>query len=674
MFRKILIANRGEIACRIVATCRRLGVRTTTVYSEADAGARHVRLADEAHWIGGAAAKDSYLRADRVVEAALRAGAEAVHPGYGFLAENADFAEACAAAGLIFIGPPPRAIRAMGLKGAAKEIMEKAGVPVVPGYHGSEQEPHFLLGQAQKIGFPVLIKAVAGGGGKGMRRVDAQDGFLAALAGARREAAAAFGDDRVLVEKYLVKPRHIELQVFADGHGNVVHLFERDCSVQRRHQKVVEEAPAPGMPETMREAMGRAAVAAARAIGYVGAGTIEFIADVSEGLRPDRFYFMEMNTRLQVEHPVTEMVTGEDLVEWQLRVAAGEKLPRRQDELAITGHAVEARLYAEDPSRGFLPSTGRLHRLRGPAPGAHLRVDAGVDEGDAVTPHYDPMIAKVIAWDHDRAGALRRLAHALGQYEIAGVATNAAFLIGVLQHPAFQAGDVETGFIDRHREDLLPERAPATDRVLGLAAVAVLAARAREAAEGARRSGDAASPWHRVDGWRLNDEGHDTLRFRDGEREVAVQVHYPRGAAGGWRLDLPGGSLRAGGEIDEDGRLSAELDGARLDAAVVIQGRELTLMLHGAAHRLALHDPLDVGELEHAAGGAVTAPMPGKVIQVMVEAGTQVARGKPLLILEAMKMEHTLTAPADAKVAQVNVAVGEQVQEGALLVAFAEEG
>jgi len=454
MIRKVLIANRGEIACRIMRTCRRLGVATVAVYSDADAGALHVRMADEAIGIGPAPARDSYLVIERIIAAAGKSGADAVHPGYGFLSERAEFAEACAAAGLIFIGPPPAAIRAMGLKSAAKALMIGAAVPVVPGYHGDNQDEAHLLGQAEAIGWPILIKAVAGGGGKGMRRVDDAAAFAAAVDGARREAVAAFGDDRVLIEKYLVRPRHIEVQIFADASGEVVHLFERDCSIQRRHQKVIEEAPAPGMAEHMRRAMGEAAAAAARAIGYVGAGTIEFIADVTEGLRPDRFYFMEMNTRLQVEHPVTEAVTGQDLVEWQLRIAAGEPLPLPQERIALSGHAVEARLYAEDPARNFMPSPGQLLRLSFPDDEEGLRIDTGVAEGDSVTPYYDPMIAKVIAHGPDRAAALERLATALDAIEVAGVQSNTPFLARVLRHRDFVHGDIDTAFLDRHAIDL----------------------------------------------------------------------------------------------------------------------------------------------------------------------------------------------------------------------------
>ena len=671
MFHKILIANRGEIACRVIFTARRLGIGTVAVYSDADADARHVTQADEAYRIGPAPAKDSYLNVEAILAAAKRSGAAAIHPGYGFLSENAAFAEACDAAGLVFIGPPAKAIRAMGLKGAAKAILERAGVPVVPGYHGDDQDPAALRVLAGQIGYPVLIKAVAGGGGKGMRRVDADAEFDAALAGAQREARSAFGDDKVLLERYLLKPRHIEIQVFGDRHGNVVHLFERDCSLQRRHQKVIEEAPAPGMPAAMRQAMGDAAVAAAKAIGYVGAGTIEFIADVSRGLRPDAFYFMEMNTRLQVEHPVTEMITGQDLVEWQLRVAAGEPLPLTQDELGIHGHAIEARIYAEDPDRGFLPSTGPLRRLRPPDESAHVRVDTGVREGDAVTPYYDPMLAKLIVWDRDRPAALRRLIGALTSYQIAGVTTNIAFLADVARHPSFAAADLDTGFIERHRADLLPGDRPITDRVLALACLGILLQRRADAAARASRSPDPWSPWHGVEGWRLNDAGHTELKLAIGETELTIAVRYQ---SGGWVLNLPGGQIAVRGDLDAEGNLSADLGGVRLTAAISLLGNEVTVILDGAAQRLRLHDPLDVGDIDAASVGAVTAPMPGKIIQVLVAAGAAVAKGRGLVILEAMKMEHTIAAPADGTVGRINFSVGDQVQEGVVLLAFEPRG
>jgi 3-methylcrotonyl-CoA carboxylase alpha subunit len=455
VFESVLIANRGEIACRIIRTARRLGLRTVVVYSEADAGALFTAMADEAHLIGPPPARDSYLHAERILDVAERVRAASIHPGYGFLAERAEFAEACAARGIVFVGPPPGAMRAMGLKDRAKALVAAAGVPVVPGYHGERQDAAFLREQAAEIGYPVLVKAVAGGGGKGMRRVEAAADFDAALASARREAESAFGDGRVLVEKYIGSPRHIEMQVFADTHGTVLHLFERDCSLQRRHQKVIEEAPAPGMNAAMREAMGRAAVEAARAVGYVGAGTVEFIADAREGLKPDRFYFMEMNTRLQVEHPVTEAVTGLDLVEWQFRVAAGEPMPVRQEDIRLDGHAVEARLYAEDPERGFLPSTGTLHALRLPD-GEGIRIDSGVRAGDAVTPYYDPMIAKVIGWGENRDAAIDRVRAALAETQIEGLVTNRDFLIAVMDDEAFRAGRVWTGFVDERRKHLAP--------------------------------------------------------------------------------------------------------------------------------------------------------------------------------------------------------------------------
>jgi 3-methylcrotonyl-CoA carboxylase alpha subunit len=673
MFSKILIANRGEIACRVARTARRLGIRTVAVYSDADAMARHVRICDEAVRIGPPPARESYLVAERIVEAARGTRAQAIHPGYGFLSENAGFAEACAAAGLVFIGPPPGAIRAMGSKSAAKTIMGKAGVPLVPGYHGDNQDPALLAAEAGRIGFPVLIKASAGGGGKGMRIVRAADGFAEALASAQREASSSFGDDRVLIERYLTRPRHIELQVFADTHGNCVYLFERDCSLQRRHQKVIEEAPAPAIDPERRRAMGEAAVKAARAVGYVGAGTVEMIAD-----EDGTFYFMEMNTRLQVEHPVTEMITGQDLVEWQLRVAAGEPLPLGQDDLAISGHAFEARLYAEDPARDFLPATGRLHHLRLPAEGPHVRVDAGVGAGDVIGIHYDPMIAKLIVWDRNRPAALARLAAALESIQVVGVATNAAFLAAIARHPAFIAAEIDTGFIERHRAELVPEAKPADDTVLALAALAVLLRRAEEATAGARRSLDPGSPWHRTDGWRFNDDNQHTLRFRDGTEERQVIVHY---RASGYAMDLPSGRrIAVNGAPTPEGDIAADLDGRRLTVTVIRQdeaerGETLTVLWDGRAHRLGLHDAMrQAAAAEGAAGGRLTAPMPGKVVQVLVKPGETVTRGRPLVVLEAMKMEHTIAAPAAGTVKSVRYAPGDLVEEGAELLAIEAQG
>jgi len=669
MFSKILIANRGEIACRVIKTARRLGIRTVAVFSDADRGARHVAMADEAVHIGGSPARESYLVVDRILDAARRTGAQAIHPGYGFLSENAGFAEACAQAGIVFIGPPPAAIRAMGSKSEAKKIMEKAAVPLVPGYHGDDQSPGLLAQEAERIGFPVLIKASAGGGGKGMRVVEAAAKFADALAGAKREAKASFADDHVLVEKYLTRPRHIEIQVFADTHGNCLYLFERDCSIQRRHQKVIEEAPAPNMDPARRRQMGEAAVAAARAIGYVGAGTVEFIAN-----QDGSFYFMEMNTRLQVEHPVTEMITGQDLVEWQLVVAAGGRMPLTQEQLRIDGHAVEVRLYAEDPARNFLPSTGTLVHLRLPRENAHVRVDTGVREGDTVTPFYDPMIAKVIVHDRDRTSAMRRMAALMGETEVVGVTTNVALLRALCSHPAFVGGEVDTGFIERHRGDLFAKAGEADDRAFAMATLARLA-EWREAAARAPVSGDPWSPWSLQNGFRFLEEGHDEVRWKDGEREVAVIARRRRDGSIG--LVLPGGTIEARVQRSEEGRLAIRLGSDTFTAAVVRRtandgGIDYTLFADGGSRRLRLVDPLDVTQYEALAADqtAVRSPLPGKIIDLRVKAGDTVSKGQPLLVLEAMKMEHTLAAPADGTVKSVRYAVGEQVPEGAELVEF----
>ncbi|MBV9832814.1 MAG: acetyl/propionyl/methylcrotonyl-CoA carboxylase subunit alpha [Alphaproteobacteria bacterium] len=670
MFSKILIANRGEIACRVIKTARAMGVKTVAVYSDADRGARHVALADEAVHIGAAPARESYLVIDKLIDAAKRTGAEGIHPGYGFLSENAAFADACKAAGIVFIGPPASAICAMGSKSEAKKLMETAKVPLVPGYHGDDQAPELLAREAERIGYPVLIKASAGGGGKGMRPVAKPEQFADALAGAKREAKAAFADDHVLIEKYLERPRHIEIQVFADGHGNCVYLFERDCSIQRRHQKVIEEAPAPGMEPARRRAMGEAAVAAAKAIGYVGAGTVEFIADQSGD-----FYFMEMNTRLQVEHPVTEMITGQDLVEWQLRVATGAKLPLTQEQLRIDGHSFEVRLYAEDPARGFLPSVGRLKHLVLPREREGFRVDTGVRPGDEVTMNYDPMIAKIIVHGETRDAALRRLRVALSETEVVGVRTNAALLARIAAHPAFAAGEVDTGFIERHRAALLPKAAPLPDRVLALSALARLEEIARDAARLAQASNDRHSPWFSVQGWRPSGEGHDDLRWRDGETDIVVTARYPR--EGGYVLALPGGELQASASRDAEGRLRAEIGGDTLIGRVVTTtandgGIDDVVFLDGEMRSLRRVDPRDVS-LADAGGadeGSVKSPLPGKIIDVKVKEGATVSRGDALLVLEAMKMEHTLTAPADGKVKRVIYSVGDQVAEGVDLIEF----
>ncbi len=665
MFNTILIANRGEIACRVIRTAQRLGIRTVAVYSDADAGALHVTLADEAHHIGPAPARESYLVAERILEVAIRSGAEAVHLGYGFLSENAGFAEACADKGIVFIGPPCAAIRAMGSKSAAKEIMGAAGVPLVPGYHGHEQGAEFLQAEADRIGYPLLIKASAGGGGKGMRVVVRSADFTDALAGARREAMSGFGDDHVLLERYLTKPRHIEIQVFADSHGNALHIFERDCSIQRRHQKVVEEAPAFGMTPQLRAKMGEAAVAAARAIGYVGAGTVEFLLD-----EDGSFYFMEMNTRLQVEHPVTEMISGLDLVEWQLRVASGEPMPCTQEQLAISGHAIEARIYAEDPSREFLPSIGRLRHMRTPGESAHVRIDSGVRQGDEVSINYDPMIAKLIVWDTDRNAAIRRLRTALADFEVVGVTTNTGFLGNVVAHPAFSAGAIDTGFIERHRDGLIPESVPASDRILALAALDLMLTRSAEAESRAKASHDPHSPWHHTGGWRLNYDNYHFLHFIDEEQAVTITAHY---RPTGFLLGLPGGSMLVRGDRDNAGDLHADLAGTRIKATVIRSGAAITVLDQGKSHQLVIHNPHAVGEQDDAAAGRLTAPMPGKIVAVMAEVGVRVERGTPLIIMEAMKMEHTISAPCDGSVAAFHYPVGAVVNEGTELLDFTAE-
>ena len=635
MFRRILIANRGEIACRVIDTCRRLGVETVAVYSDADRDARHVAMADRAVHIGGAAPADSYLRGERIIAAARETGAEAVHPGYGFLSENPGFAEAVEAAGLVWIGPPASAIRAMGLKDAAKRLMEEAGVPVVPGWHGENQDPEHLAGAAEAIGFPVLIKAVAGGGGKGMRRVERAGGFAAALASAQAEARGAFGDDRVLIEKYVDQPRHIEVQVFGDG-TRAVHLYERDCSLQRRHQKVIEEAPAPGMTAEVRAAMGAAAVRAAEAIGYRGAGTVEFIVDGSRGLRTDGFWFMEMNTRLQVEHPVTEAVTGIDLVEWQLRVASGEPLPLGQDDIPLRGHAFEARLYAEDPEAGFLPATGRLAHLVFP-PG--IRAETGVRTGDTISPFYDPMIAKIVVHGPTRAAALTRLARALEQTEVAGTVTNLAFLARLARHQGFARGEVDTGLIGREQDALTAPEEPS-------AAVLVLAALA------AAGVGDGGA----LEGFALWTPLRQTVTVG----EVSAVV-VPEGA-GRFRVEIAGARHLA--ERTPDGW---RVDGAKAPGrAVRLPGR--VAVFAGRAWEFALPDPLDRGAAAGAGGDVVLAPMPGLVKAVHAVTGASVTAGDPLAVLEAMKMEHTLVAPRDGVVAEVLAEAGAQVEAGAALV------
>ena len=662
MFKKILIANRGEIACRVIETARRMGVATVAVYSEADADARHVRLADEAVLIGPAAARESYLVGERILEVARQTGAEAIHPGYGFLSENEDFAEACEKAGIVFIGPPASAIRAMGLKSASKALMEKANVPLTPGYHGADQAPALLAREADRIGYPVLIKASAGGGGKGMRRVDAPADFEAALASCKREAKNAFGDDDVLVEKYILKPRHVEIQVFGDTHGNCVHLFERDCSVQRRHQKVLEEAPAPGMTPERRAAMGRAAVEAAKAVGYVGAGTVEFIVN-----QDGSFYFMEMNTRLQVEHPVTEMITGLDLVEWQLRVASGEPVPLAQEQLEIDGHAIEARIYAEDPDKGFLPSTGRLVHLSPPAESDHVRIDTGVEQGDEITPHYDPMIAKLIVWGADRRQALARMRQALSQYRIVGVSNNVDFLTRLVAVPSFANADLDTGLIEREQALLFPPAGAVPADVWLLAALAELLRERRLSDKQAAQASDPHSPWRALDGWRLNGRTERKLAFRLGEtvRDVGVEV-----VGATFRLGIDGAQVTARGSLGADSELHAQLGERRMRAAVVAAGERRLVFAVGRSWPLSLVDRLHVGGEGDEVEGGLRAPMPGKVIALVAQPGATVEKGAPLLVLEAMKMEHTISAPRKGVVKGFRFAPGDQVSDGADLVDF----
>jgi len=664
MFDKILIANRGEIACRVAATCKRLGIASVAVYSDADANAKHVAACDEAVHIGGSAAADSYLRIERIIEAARATGAQAIHPGYGFLSENEDFAHACEAAGIVFIGPPVDAIAAMGSKAAAKALMHAAAVPLVPGYHGDDQDAANLHREADQIGYPVLLKASAGGGGKGMRVVERSDDFPAALASCQREAASSFGNDRVLIEKYLTRPRHVEVQVFGDTHGNTVYLFDRDCSVQRRHQKVLEEAPAPGLHEDVREAMGQAAVAAARAVNYVGAGTVEFI------MTGEAFYFMEMNTRLQVEHPVTEMVTGLDLVEWQLRVAAGEPLPLKQEELRVHGHALEARLYAENPARGFLPSTGTLKHLRLPAGvefdiGAAVRVDSGVREGDAITPFYDPMIAKLIVHGADRAEALGLMLRALRACEVVGLHTNAAFLQRIVACEPFAIADLDTGLIERHHDALFaPQQPPRA--TLALACAALLARERGAAAQGA-------SPWGALSAWRLNGGYRRTLEWHATDREADVTVTYEDDGAGtriavGDTAAQPFAWARGATPLDFD----VTLGGVRSSGRVYADGDTFHVFTQGAAETFEWRNLLaHAGDTEQG-GGRLTAPMPGKVIAVLVEPGQKVEAGTPLIVMEAMKMEHTIGAPSAGVVAEVLYGVGDQVADGAQLLMMAE--
>lgn len=643
MIKSLLIANRGEIACRIIKTAKRMGIRTIAIYSEADRQARHVRLADEAHFVGAAPAADSYLRAVRIIKLAKESGAEAIHPGYGFLSENADFAELTKDAGMIFVGPPADAIRAMGLKDKAKELMSAADVPVVPGFHGPNQDPTFLKRKAYEVGYPVLIKAVAGGGGKGMRLVNKAMEFDDALDAAKRESLAAFKNDVVLIEKFISSPRHIEIQVFADSHGNAVHLYERDCSLQRRHQKVIEEAPAPGMTQEMRDAMGKAACDAARAVGYEGAGTVEFIVDGEGGLKADGFWFMEMNTRLQVEHPVTEMITGQDLVEWQLRVASGEKLPLTQDEISITGHAVEARIYAEDADNGFLPSTGRLVAMQVEAQPEGLRVDTGVEQGDEISPYYDPMIAKLIFHGANREEALAGLAASLDGLQIAGPVSNTPFLARLVRHKDFAAGNFDTGLIDRELNKLTSTK-PASEEVVATGLSALL-----QQITDKISSRTPVSPW---------------------QQQNAFQPGGTRTLSRGFRLN--GEATSCVILQDVDGMAIQESDQwvRPVSSLPVFNDGERVLVLDGGKQSVFEPERFDasVGSGAVSSDGAILAPMHGKIIAVTVAKGDVVEEGDLLFSVEAMKMEHAVVAPFDGTITQVSAAENDQVENGAVVL------
>ena len=660
MFETILVANRGEIACRIIRTARRLGLKTVAVYSEADRNALHVRHADEAIFIGDSPARESYLVADRILAAARKSGANAVHPGYGFLSENAEFAEACAQAGLTFIGPPASAIRSMGLKDLAKRQMEAAGVPVIPGEHN---EGNDLESAAARIGFPLLVKAVAGGGGKGMRRVDSADGLEAALESAKREALSSFGDDRLLIEKWLGQSRHIEIQVFADSHGHAVHLFERDCSLQRRHQKVIEEAPAPGMTEELRAAMGEAAIRAIQAIDYCGAGTIEFLVDVSNGLENAPFYFMEMNTRLQVEHPITEAVTGIDLVEWQIRVASGEPLPLRQEEIHLRGHAIEGRVYAEDPSRRYLPQTGRLIRHRPPEADEQIRIDSGIAEGDSVTIHYDPMISKLIARGSTREDALRYLRGALENYQIAGLVTNIPFLHAISNHPGFAMGQIDTNFLGDHESTLISATTGLEKTLIALACALVLAERDAEAYP--ESGGDTFSPWAATDGFRLNEDGFDVLQFNRDKAELDVTVHFTQNAR---TLEWDDHAVTLRDMELSENRVTATVDGSRVKGFYAREDDQVWVMCESSTLKLTIRKRANSTGAGAASDGSVRSAMPGKITAILVSQGEKVEEGQPLLTLEAMKMEHTLTSPRSGVVGSFDIQTGQQVMEQELLM------
>jgi 3-methylcrotonyl-CoA carboxylase alpha subunit len=655
MFSKILIANRGEIALRVARTARRLGLSSVAVYSSADSKALHVEACEEAYCIGGAAASESYLNAAQILEVARQCGAQAIHPGYGFLSENADFARACAAAGIVFIGPPADAIDAMGSKSRAKALMETAGVPLVPGYHGDAQDDDSLALESRQVGYPQLIKASAGGGGKGMRLVECEQDFAEALVSARREASASFGDDRVLIERYLRKPRHVEMQIFADSHGNCVHLFERDCSIQRRHQKVIEEAPAPGLDDAQRKSMGDAAINCAQAIDYVGAGTVEFLLD-----EDGSFYFMEMNTRLQVEHPVTEMITAQDLVEWQLRVAAGEVLPLQQSEIVMQGHAFEARVYAETPARDFMPAAGQIRYLQLPEPGEGLRVDTGVRCGDSIGTNYDPMIAKLIVHGPDRTAALAKLVLALHEYRILGLNTNLAFLARLAGDPDFIAAEFDTSFIATHHQRLFAQHEEHLHRARVLAAAAMLPALDNRPA-----TASATSPWDLRSHWRMNLPTDQVIRLEYEGEPCDVQV---KRQPGGWLFNCAGHDYRLAGSWIDQQRMRVELNRESVEFAVLRDADSIALACQGQAFKFEIPTAIHGAESAAADADHPRAPMSGAVVALPVAVGDTVEAGDQLMIIEAMKMEHAIVAQVAASVSEILFAVGDQVEEGDTLV------
>ncbi|MCO4799302.1 MAG: acetyl/propionyl/methylcrotonyl-CoA carboxylase subunit alpha [Colwelliaceae bacterium] len=665
MFTKILIANRGEIACRVIKTARKMGILTVAVYSDADANSLHVSMADEAIYLGPSPSRESYLLAEKVIEAAQRTGAQAIHPGYGFLSENADFCRMCEQRNIKFIGPPVGAIEAMGSKSAAKNIMEKAKVPLVPGYHGEDQSEAVIKKAADDMGYPVLLKATAGGGGKGMRQVWSEAEFSEGFAAAKREAKSSFGDDTMLVEKYLTQPRHVEIQVFCDNHKNAVFLFERDCSVQRRHQKVIEEAPAFGMSEELRNKMGESAIKSAQAIGYQGAGTVEFLLDVDGS-----FYFMEMNTRLQVEHPVTELITGQDLVEWQIRVAAGETLPKTQDELFIKGHAFEARIYAEDANNDFLPATGKLNFLQPPIENDFVRVDTGVRQGDEVSVFYDPMIAKLIVWDENREKALQRLAKALSEYRINGVTTNIDFLYNLATCPPFINEEIDTGFIEKYQNEIFHNDEQMLADELPMAALYLVLSLESKAKQAAEHTSDPYSPWNNTNAWRLNEAHIHHLILAHNDIEYPVTVEQKRQSSDSYYLiTVANKTLDCQGRISED-TLHVSIDGYRSQATISRNGDEISLYRQNGAFNFTYIQP-DCGnnDIDDANGGLL-APMNGTMVSVLIKAGDTVKKDQPLMIMEAMKMEHTIKAPSNGIVDSLYYAEGDMVDGGSELLAF----